>query len=79
MKITIFSESSGDEAALRILIEGILEEKVEEVPRQNQLRGRGVNAVLIYSPVIIRSAYYQTESEAVVIVCDSDDEPVHNL
>jgi len=78
MKLTIFSESSDDEAALRILIEAILNEKIEEVPRQNQLRSRGFSSVLTESPVVIRSAYYQTESEAVVIVCDSDDEPVHN-
>ncbi len=78
MKITIFSESPNDEAALRILVETILGEKIEEVPRQYQLRGRGVDSLLEFTPVIIRSAYYQTESEAIVIVCDSDDEPVHN-
>lgn len=78
MKVTIFSESPNDEAALRILVEAILGEKIEEVPRQYQLRGRGVDSLLEFTPVIIRSAYYQTESEAIVIVCDSDDEPVHN-
>ncbi len=80
MKITVFSESPYDEAALKVLIEGILGEKIEEVPRQNQLRSRGFSSVLTETPVVIRSAYYQNvESEAVVIVCDSDDEPVHNL
>ena len=77
MKITIFSESPTDEAAIKILIEAILGEEIEEVPRPNQLRSRGVDAFLQYSPVVIRSAYYQTESEAVVLVCDSNDKPVH--
>lgn len=78
MKVTIFSESSDDEAVLRILIEESLGENIEEVPRRNQLRSRGFSSVLAESPVVIKSAYYQTESEAVIIVCDSDDEPVHN-
>ncbi len=41
MKITIFSESSNDEAVIRILVESILGEKIEEIPRQNQLKSRG--------------------------------------
>ncbi len=78
MKVTIFSESPNDEAALRILVETILGEKIEEVPRQNQLRSRGVDKLLEVAPIVIRAAYYQTESEAIVIVCDSDDEPIHD-
>ncbi len=77
MKITIFSESPNDEAAIRILVEKILGEEIEEVPRQNQLRSRGINSLLNNCSVVIRAAYYQTDSEAVVIVCDSNDKPVH--
>lgn len=77
MKITIFSESPNDEAAIKILVESILGKEIEEVPRQNQLRSRGIDSLLEYCTVVIRAAYYQTESEAVIIVCDSNDKPVH--
>lgn len=77
MKITIFSESSTDEAALRILVEAILEEEIEEVPRPNTLRSRGFASVENELPVVINSAYYKTDTEGLIVVYDSDDTPVH--
>lgn len=77
MKITIFSESPNDEAALRILVEAILEEIIKEVPRPNTLKSRGFASVENELPVVIRSTFYNTDAEGLVVVYDSDDTPVH--
>ena len=77
MKITIFSESPNDEAVVRILVESILDEEIEEVPPPNQFRSRGIDFFLNLIPAVIKAAYYNTESEAIVLVCDSNDKPVH--
>lgn len=76
MKITIFSESPTDEAALKILIEGIIGAEIEEVPYPNRLRSRG-SGVLRDVPAVLRGVYYNTEAEFLVIVRDSDDRPIH--
>ncbi len=76
MKIAIFSESPTDEAALKILIEGILGEEIEETPYPNNLRSRG-SGVIRDVPAVVRAVYYNTEAEFLVIVCDSDDSPIH--
>jgi hypothetical protein len=77
MKITIFSESPADEAALKILVEGILREEVEEEPRKNRLRSRGYASVENELPAVIRSTYYHTDADGLIVVYDSDDTPVH--
>ncbi len=77
MKITIFSESPTDEAALKILIEAILEKEIEEIPRPNTLKSRGFASVENELPVVIKSVYYKTDVEGLVVVYDSDDTPVH--
>ena len=77
MKITIFSESPNDEAALRILVEAILGEEIEEVPRPNTLKSRGFASVENELPVVINATYYKTDAEGLVVVYDSDDTPVH--
>ena len=76
MKITIFSESETDEAALKILIEGILGEEIEAIsfPNHLQSRGSGVPRDVL---AVLRGVYYRTEAEFLVIVRDSDDSPIH--
>jgi len=76
MKIAIFSESPTDEAALKILVEGILDEKIEEVPSPNRLQSRG-SGVLRDVPIVLRGVYYNTEAGFLIIVRDSDDTPIH--
>lgn len=76
MKIAIFSESPNDEAALKILIEGILGEEIEEIPFPNHLRSRG-SGVARDVPAVLRGVYYRTEAEFLVVVRDSDDSPIH--
>lgn len=76
MKIAVFSESRTDEAALKILIEGVLGGEIEEVPYPNRLQSRG-SGVLRDVPAVLRGVYYNTEAEFLVIVRDSDDTPIH--
>ncbi len=76
MKVAIFSESPSDEAALKILVEGIIGEEIEEVPYPNRLQSRG-SGVLRDVPIVLRGVYYNTEAEFLIIVRDSDDTPVH--
>lgn len=78
MKITIFSESSTDEAALKILIEGIIGEEIEAIPFPNHLQSRG-SGVPRDVPFVLRGVYYNTEAEFLVIVRDSDDTPIHKI
>jgi len=76
MKIAIFSESPTDEAVLKILVEGILGEEIEEVPYPNRLQSRG-SGVQRDVPIVLSGVYYNTEAEFLIIVRDSDDTPVH--
>ncbi len=76
MKIAIFSESSTDEAFLKILIEGILGEEIEVIPFPNNLKSRG-SGVPRDVPVVLLGVYHNTEAEFLVIVRDSDDSPIH--
>jgi hypothetical protein len=76
MKVAVFSESSADEAAIRILVEGLLNEKTEIVPLM-PIRGRGWHAVLQYLPNVLRHLHYRTDADALVAVVDSDRSPVH--
>jgi hypothetical protein len=76
MKVAVLSESSADEAAIRILIEGILGSKTEAVS-PSALRSRGWPAVIRILPNVIKFLHYRTDAEALVVVADSDDSPVH--
>jgi hypothetical protein len=76
MKIAIFSESPSDEAALKILVEGIIGEEIEQIPYPNRLQSRG-SGVLRDVPIVLRSVYYGKEAEFLIIVHDSDDTPIH--
>lgn len=75
MKVAILSESSADEAAIRILVDGILGAETQAValPR---LRTRGWTVINVL-PAIIKGLYYQSDAEALAFVIDSDDSPVH--
>lgn len=75
MKVAILSESSADEAAIRILVDGILGVKTETVaPRRVRNRGWTVINLL---PAIIKDLYFRSDAEALAFVIDSDDSPVH--
>lgn len=75
MKLAILSESPADEAALRVLIEGVLGEPVQLV--QAALRARGWPSVAQVMPAIIRHLHFNTDAEGLAVVVDADDSVVH--
>ena len=75
MKLAILSESPADEAALRVLVEGVLGEPVQIV--QAALRARGWPSVAQVMPAIIRHLHFNTDAEGLVVVVDADDSIVH--
>ncbi|HEX8400059.1 MAG TPA: hypothetical protein VF644_21695 [Pyrinomonadaceae bacterium] len=76
MKIAIFSEFTTDEAVLKILVEGILGEEIEQIAYRKKLQSRG-SGVPRDVPVVLRDVYYNSEAEFLVVVRDSDDSPIH--
>jgi len=82
MKVTVLSESPADEAAVRILVDGLVGESTESIPPPS-LRTRGWSSVLSILPTVIKHLYYRTDSEALVVVVDADDsvphQPQHDL
>lgn len=76
MKVAIFSESSADEAAIRVLLDGLLGEETV-APQMPRLRSRGVGAVRRDAPMVLKHLQYRTDAEALVIVGDSDRTPPH--
>jgi hypothetical protein len=77
MKVAIFSESPADEAAIRILIEGICGQPTESV-LPAAIRARGWGAVFATLPAILRELHYHTDVESLVVVIDSDLSPIHS-
>jgi|SRR2546421_12764883 len=76
MKVAVLSESSADEAAIRILVNGILgrdTEATSDLP----LRSRGWPSVIRVFPTVLKYLHYRTDADALVVVVDSDDSPIH--
>jgi hypothetical protein len=78
MKVVVLSESSADEAGIRILVNGILGRETEDIPSL-PLRSRGWPSVHRVLPTVIRFLHYQTDAEALVVIADSDDSSIHQL
>jgi hypothetical protein len=76
MKVAVLSESPADDAAIRILLEGILGEAVDVLPRRP--RTGGWQAVLGVIPPILKELHYTRRAEALVAVVDSNASPVHD-
>ena len=76
MKVAVLSESSADEAAIRILLAAILGRPTQEISLE-PIRTRGWPAVLHILPIAIRRLHYHTDAEALVVVVDSDESPIH--
>lgn len=75
LRIALLSESPADEAALRLLVEGVLESPPEFVAAG--LRARGWPSVAQLLPAIIRHLHFNTRADALVVVVDADDSVVH--
>ncbi len=76
MKLAILSESSADEAAVRILVESIASREISPIPFQS-LESRGWPAVRNALPAVLKRLHYHTEAEALAIVVDSNHKPLH--
>jgi len=75
MKVGILSESTADEAAVRILAEAVLGRPLETVPIR--FRTRGWTAVLSTLPTAFKTLHWQLDTDGLIVVLDSDDTPVH--
>jgi hypothetical protein len=75
MKVAILSESPADEAALRELVAGVLGGAVQFAAPG--LRARGWPQVGQLLPAVIRHLHFNTDTDALAVVVDADDSPVH--
>jgi hypothetical protein len=79
MKLAIFSESVVDETAIRVLADAILGETSSPVQSAPRSLPKGWPSVYELLPTVIRHLHYQTDADALVVVADSDNSPVHKL
>ena len=77
MKVAILSESEADEAAIRVLVEGLLKRQIEPPTHMLPIRARGYGAVFKVLPTILKHLHFRTDAEGFVVVLDSDRTPVH--
>lgn len=78
MRVAVLSESSADESAVRILINAISGRQTQDVPSL-PLRSRGWPYVIRVLPTVIKFLHYQTDAEALAVIVDSDDSPIHQV
>lgn len=76
MKLVVLSESPEDEAAVRILVDGILGVQTDHVAPPF-LRTRGWSPLLSVLPGILKHLHYHSDADALVVIVDSDDSPPH--
>ena len=70
MRIAILTESSADDAAVRIFAEAILGEKTE--PVEFPIRARGWSSLQPLLPSLIRKLHYHSNADGLVVVVDSN-------
>jgi len=75
MKVALLSESPADEAALRVLVAAVLKQTPGFVAPG--FRARGWPNVAQVMPAVIRHLHFNTDTDALVVVVDSDDSIVH--
>lgn len=75
MKVALLSESPSDEAALRVLVAALLPQPPQYVGPG--YRARGWPNVAQVLPSVIRHLHFNTDTDALVVVVDSDDSVVH--
>jgi len=76
MKIAVVSESSVDEAAIKIIIDAIIGIETEVVPLRP--RPGGWSQIFIKLPKIVETLYYSVQDvRGLIVVMDSDDETPH--
>lgn len=75
MKIALLSESPADETALRVLVTAVLGRPPNFV--SPGFRARGWPNVAQLVPAVIRHLHFNTDTDVLVVVVDSDDSVVH--
>ncbi len=75
MKIALLSESPADETALRVFVTAVLRQPPKFV--SPGFRARGWPNVAQLMPAVIRHLHFNTNTDALVVVVDSDDSVVH--
>jgi len=76
MKMCVLGESPADEAAVRILVDRILGNPTFPIPGP-ALVSRGWTTAVAVLPVAIKHLHYHTDADALVVVLDSDETPIH--
>jgi hypothetical protein len=74
MKVAVYSESPADEAAVRILVEAVLGRKTQHMPFSAP---PGWSSVFSYLHKVLKHLHYNTDTEALVVVVDSDESTTH--
>jgi hypothetical protein len=77
MKTAILSESPENEEVIRIIVDCLLGKATETIGLPN-LQTRGWQGVRGSITAVLRSLHYSTDAEALIVVVDSDDSPVHH-
>ncbi len=75
MKVALLSESPADEAVLRVLVAAVLGEATQF--GASGFRARGWPNVGQLMPALIRHLHFNTDTDVLVVTCDSDDSVVH--
>ena len=75
MKIALLSESPADETALRVLVAAVLRQDPKFVAPG--YRARGWPNVAQLMPAVLRHLHFNSDTDALVVVVDSDDSVVH--
>ncbi|WP_221030080.1 hypothetical protein [Actomonas aquatica] len=75
MKVALLSESPADEAAIAVLVETVLGQRIQRV--RPALRARGWPNVRQVLPAVVRHLHFRTDAELLVVVADADDSVVH--
>jgi hypothetical protein len=75
MKVALLSESPADEVALRVLVQAVLGLRPQFV--SPGFRARGWPNVAQLLPAVIRHLHFNTSTDTLVVVVDSDDSVVH--
>src|SRR6266851_8661726 len=77
MKLVVLSESPEDEAAVRILVDGILGIQTENVAPP--FRASGWSQLVGVLATVLRNLHYHTNTDALAVIVDSDASPTHRL
>lgn len=77
MKVALLSESPADETALRVFVGAVLKQPPRFVTPA--FRARGWPNVAQLMPAVLRHLHFNTDTDVLVVVVDSDDSVVHTV